>query len=158
MLTVSMAFALQLHVVNPKRYAVPRYGDELPPFNPNDTINVTGPIWDLSLQCLWDDHKDGGRVLAEAFGHAWGGHVTNIEGAIIFGGWKDSSCPVLVIFLHRTVLDHGSAISLLNIDTARAFAIWLLNATRADSVVASNWGTHIQVEVQAVAYRTLGGN
>lgn len=147
MLSISMMSALQFHVVNPKRYAVPSYGKELPPFDPSDSLDNIVPIWNKSLQCLLDDDRNGGRVLADALGRAWGTHVKYLDGAIAFGGWKGDACPVLMVYLHRVAVGEASAMSLINPENARELGRWLLDATQADCVTVSNMYKQFRVEV-----------
>lgn len=147
-MNISMLGALQLHVVNPKRFAVPAYGQALPAIDPDASLDHKVTIWNRSLQCLWDDVNTGGRVLADALGDAWDDHVEYLDGGIAFGGWKEDACAVLLIYLHRTCMTNGSVLDRLNQETATTFANWLLHATDADCVAASNFLKGLRIEVK----------
>jgi hypothetical protein len=98
---------------------------------------------------LLDDARQGGRVLADALGSALGERVTEMEGTIAFGGWLDDACPVLIILMHRTHLEHGSAMKKLRSKAARTFATWLLKATDADCVAATCFHNSLRIEVRS---------
>jgi len=144
-----MLGALQFHVVNPKRYAIPSYGGKLPAIGSDSSLDDQVPIWNASLQCLIDDARNGGRVLADAMGKAWGARVEHLGCDIGFGGWKGSVCPIFIIYMHRTILRDGGAMGGLNRGTARALAMWLCEQVDADYVVASNYHKGFAVEVSA---------
>lgn len=127
---------LQLFVGYPKRCAIESFGSELPQLPADASLNELAPIWMTSVQCLLDDQRTGGRVLANILGEPSEETIEKVVGEVRFAGWGGDPCVALVISLFYTHTEHGTLMTKMTPELALRIADWVRERTAADWVVA----------------------